>query len=368
MPDDEKDIDLVLVTGAGASRCFGAGSELMPLMADWSDALVTKLSRGGAGYLEATGLARQLPGPEFELRLGTFLREANAFSQIDRLLGPSTQFQALPPGVGQQNLEQWQQTTVHHLRAIRTMIHESLFELFGPDRIDSYAASEAYAELLNVIGLGTNDTMVLATTNYDVIGEGVLELLGRRPDWGEPPQAVRRGTEPQVQVDGLLDGLPRYTPVLHLHGRVGWYRRDDTPGVTSTGATRHQDGFGAPVVVLPDPEKVYEDVLVASMWREFEHALRRARRVLVLGHSLADAALVEVLSTSVSPAGRLAVSVLGDSQDPSEAAASATPTVDLVAERLSGAELLPIRFERTPLFDKDRWTRWATRTDELQAP
>jgi hypothetical protein len=365
MSDDSRDIDLVLVTGAGASRSFGAGGQPMPLMADWSDALVGKLSRGAIGYLEATGLARGLPGPEFELRLGRFLRDASAFTQIDRLVGPSTQFQALPPGLGQQNLEQWQQSTVHHLRAIQTLIHESLFELFGSDKIDSYAASDAYAELFDAVGMSANSTLVLATTNYDVIGEGALELLGRRPDWGEAPQAVSRGSEPPVEVEGLLDGLPRFTPVLHLHGRVGWYRRDDAAGVTSSGATRHQDGFGAPVVVLPDPEKVYEDVLVSSLWREFEQALRRARRVLVLGHSLADQALVEMLQACVAPTARLCVSVLSDDQDSSRPDPGAASVVELVSERFPEAELLPMRFERNPVLDRDHLSRWAAKAGDV---
>ena len=33
----ERDIDVVLVTGAGASRAFGVNGKPMPLMGDWSD-------------------------------------------------------------------------------------------------------------------------------------------------------------------------------------------------------------------------------------------------------------------------------------------------------------------------------------------
>jgi hypothetical protein len=44
-------------------------------------------------------------------------------------------------------------------------------------RIDPHAATEAYQELLKADGLAPSGTVVLATTNYDVIGESVLELL-----------------------------------------------------------------------------------------------------------------------------------------------------------------------------------------------
>lgn len=47
-------IDMVLVTGAGASKTFGMNGVPMPLMGDWSDHLVRKLSER-MGYKDATG-------------------------------------------------------------------------------------------------------------------------------------------------------------------------------------------------------------------------------------------------------------------------------------------------------------------------
>ena len=46
-PGRTRDIDLVMVTGAGASRDFGVNGVKLPLMGDWSDALVKKLGAVG---------------------------------------------------------------------------------------------------------------------------------------------------------------------------------------------------------------------------------------------------------------------------------------------------------------------------------
>ena len=55
---------------------------------------------------------------------------------------------------------------------------------------------------------------------------------------------------------GSLGAIGRYIPVLHLHGRVGWYRRDNW--VYAANITKHQEGLGVPIVMLPDPTKVYD--------------------------------------------------------------------------------------------------------------
>ena len=53
MPVDP--IELLLILGAGASREFGANREPMPLMADFSDAIIAKLY-SKPGFQDATGL------------------------------------------------------------------------------------------------------------------------------------------------------------------------------------------------------------------------------------------------------------------------------------------------------------------------
>jgi len=59
----ERDIELLVIVGAGASREFGAGQQQLPLMSDLSDAIVEALIMRGS-YLEATNLKKGLSGEE----------------------------------------------------------------------------------------------------------------------------------------------------------------------------------------------------------------------------------------------------------------------------------------------------------------
>ncbi|HUD38467.1 MAG TPA: hypothetical protein VMR14_16320 [Streptosporangiaceae bacterium] len=93
----ERDIDVVLVTGAGASQAFGVNDTLMSLMNDWSDHLVRKLAQRN-GYLQATGLRRGMGGEDFEARLGKFLQDVEAFRRVSDLLDPSVKFGDFGPG------------------------------------------------------------------------------------------------------------------------------------------------------------------------------------------------------------------------------------------------------------------------------
>jgi hypothetical protein len=93
----ERDIDVVMVTGAGASRAFGVNGHPMPLMNDWSDHLVRKLAQHN-GYLDATGLRNGMGSEKFEARLGKFLQDVEAFRRISDLLDPSVKFQDFGAG------------------------------------------------------------------------------------------------------------------------------------------------------------------------------------------------------------------------------------------------------------------------------
>lgn len=342
----ERDIDVVLVTGAGASRAFGVNGVPMPLMTDWADHLVGKLGVR-PGYLEATGLRKNMSGEEFEFRLGKFLQDVEAFRRVRDLLDPSVRFQDF--GAGTQIMqstgvmEQWHQQSVYHFDQITGLIRESLYELFADAAVDLDAAAKAYQGLFQSLGLGGPDSrLVYATTNYDTIGEHAIRRAGGLPDWGQPPSLEREG-EARLAVDGLLEGLPRYVPVLHLHGRVGWYRGDGR--VYAANVVKHQEGFGIPLVMLPDPEKVYDqDDVIIALWREFSAALARAKRVLVLGHSLNDQYLLRALIQNVQPLDRIAVGVLGDDQDPPQPHPSAGPVLTKIRQDLGNAAIIPIRF------------------------
>src|SRR4051794_23830748 len=101
------------------------------MMAGWSNALVKKLASGGMGYLEATGLATDLTGQEFELRLGRFLRNAAAFKESSPLVGPSVQFQSWQFPINEQALTDWHRSSCFHVDRITSLIHETLYEEFG---------------------------------------------------------------------------------------------------------------------------------------------------------------------------------------------------------------------------------------------
>ncbi|HUD38468.1 MAG TPA: hypothetical protein VMR14_16325, partial [Streptosporangiaceae bacterium] len=118
-----------------------------------------------------------------------------------------------------------------------------MYELFADAAVDLDAAARAYQGLFGSLGhAGSDSQLVYATTNYGTVGEHAISRAGRPPDWGQPP-TLEHGNLNHLVIPGLLGGLPRYVPVLHLHGRVGWFRRPDGH-VYASELTRHQADFG----------------------------------------------------------------------------------------------------------------------------
>ena len=175
MPDQKRDIDLVLVTGAGASREFGnpyqGGSPTLPLMGDWAASLLKKLITVPGGQ-ELMGLSPGLDGAEFERRLGRFLRLVEMFPDLEPIPEPSLQASGLPALQGGQ-LQQWYGQTGHLLQLCVQAVHESLYENFGWDRTLPQKATEAYRQLFQALKLSPSQSLVYATTNYDRLGEAV---------------------------------------------------------------------------------------------------------------------------------------------------------------------------------------------------
>ena len=338
----DKDIDLVLITGAGASREFGTQGTKLPLMGDWSEALIAKLGQKGPDYLEVTGLHGGMSGPEFEAQLGQFLQQVAAFPMIESIVGASINFQSLRSStIGAQGvLDNWHSQVLFQLKQIVESIRESLYDQFAEDKCDVTKATNAYRSLFEALGISGHTKLVYATTNYDLIGESVIERLGALPDWGQPARISFSGEVP-LNVSNILNGMPRYTPVLHLHGRVGWYRRIDPTGKTtstySTSVMKHQQGLGDPIVMLPNPDKIYDDELISPIWDEFKRALRRAKAVLVLGHSLNDKALVDAIISNVDRLDRVAVTALDS--------AASLDLNEKIKGLLDGVEVItPLRF------------------------
>jgi hypothetical protein len=274
-------------------------------MSQWSEKLLKALFDSGADIHDLSGLKTGMSGPEFEAALGLFLRRADAFAQV-RDIVPLT---PKVPGVSGPQIQTWYDNVASSFDRINDVIHASLIGEFHHSRLAVTEAKQAYGALLRMAGLPSGQRLVYATTNYDALGELALEELGARVDAGEPTRQYG-GHATGLNVAGLLDGIGRNTPVLHLHGKSGWYR-DKEGQVQVLDVLQHHPSQGVPVVMLPDPAKTYAgDDVLALLWAQFEEAVLTAQRVLVLGHSLHDDQLVKVLKR-IPDQTRLAITFYG---------------------------------------------------------
>jgi hypothetical protein len=259
-------------------------------MAQWSDLIVKKLFDSGVDAHDLSGLKPGMTGQDFEAALGLFLRRSEAFEQIRDLIPLTSRV----PGVSGPQTQSWYDNVASTFERVTEVIHSSLMEEFHYNRLAVSDAKEAYGRLLQMAGLPRGQRLVYATTNYDALGELALLELGARVDTGEPSR-LYGGNAMELDVAGLLEGMGRSTPVLHLHGKAGWYRNKNGL-VEVRDVQQHHPSNGTPVVMLPDPAKTYSgnDVL-ALLWAQFEEAVNNAQKVLVLGHSLHDDQLMRVL-------------------------------------------------------------------------
>jgi len=282
---------------------------------------------------ELIGLTTIERPEDFEANIGRFLAWQRSLPVAESLLElgkPTTGAYSVPPEV-----QAWFQQSATVAQQIVTVIHESLFSLFGYDRINRWNAGKAYEALLGLLDLTRNIPLAVATTNYDVGAEVGLQAAGRRTDWGEPQHF--QDAQPSLAIHGLADGWSAYrTPVLHLHGRVGWYLQEDGSVLSIDPRSIYTATLGQPGLLLPDPDKDYGELpTLNEMWNEFDKLLQGASHTLVMGHSLHDPRLVERLRT----ARNLAVSVYlpdaGD-VDPTE--------VQRVNDLLPSATVVPMTF------------------------
>lgn len=349
----DRDIDLVLVTGAGASREFGVNYTNLPLMKEWCASLLISLRRGAPGFAEAVGLSEYMSGPDFENRLGIFLAAAQAFPAIKTLVDPlGTMLAASPPathGNSNNTWESWHGQAQHQLEQVMAVIHSSLYENFGEPSYDPGLVQNAFQTLLAHLGITRTSRWVYATTNYDVIADAAIEALGAGVDDGTAQRRFQPSAERSFRVEGLVGRMGRDVPLIHLHGRIGWYSRTGVGSGTGPYALDHVRAYdpaqGVPLVMLPDPNKDPDNgnVVIGEMWLEFRHALERAKRVLVLGHSLHDDPLVGALSAH-APRPGLAVALLSAVDNPDDFDADATAVEAKLVERLPEAHRILMRF------------------------
>lgn len=324
----DRDIELVLVTGAGASRALASPSSpgtsaQFPLMVDWSSALIKKIvnapSQNSMAMRQMLPLTDEMDGPSFERALGTFIRQSQAFQVIEPLLKPSLSLINLQQQLRMQlqsrmsALEDWHHWTTAAIGELLELLNETLFEQFHIG-INEQAAEQAYGWLFQQLQVAPGSPIVYATTNYDIVGETALGRLGYLTDWGRPPQLSNPSPNSPLRVERLLHGLPRYVPVLHLHGRIGWYLRQDG-SVQDYIVQTHNKEWGTPVVMWPDDQKDETSYaatrVIDELWSQLREAFGRARKVVVLGHSLHDPFLTQALREHVPPT-RLLVTTFGN--------------------------------------------------------
>ena len=279
--------DLLLVTGAGASRNLGVGNKQLPLMADWASTLCEALDGEELGLASACRLDPDFDGPLFEKAIGEVLEWERVRPFEERFESLALEnFNGAPQGA----LRQARQRTGERLSHFRRALNRTLYSQFGQDVVDDARAELAYKNLLMQL---EEPKVTIATTNYDRSVESALLGLGHRVIngfSGRPPR--RQVFTPSALAEQRGEG----TTLLHLHGAVGWYERDGTV-ILDHPDERFDPNRGSPVVLYPDPgKKPSENAIVSELWQELEASIKQASNILVIGHSLHDDPLVEQLA------------------------------------------------------------------------
>lgn len=281
-------------------------------MADWAGDIVERLDReqpwGLAGLL---GLERHTDGEAFESRLGMFLAWERSLPTVAELsnLGEEDASGGRP-----KVFQAWLNRAKLNASTVNKVVFDSLFANFAQSRVAAHGAAQAYGTLLDLLRLPRRDiALTVATTNYDFAIEEAMSVLGMAPEWGEQAKTSFTGATPPVTIENLTQAteLGR-TPILHLHGRVGWYMKDDGQMVSVGADGVYNKDFGAPGLLLPEPQKRYDEyVPFRLMWDEFRKAIERASRILVLGHSLNDVGLRDALRPVAGSRLRVTICVAG---------------------------------------------------------
>lgn len=259
----------------------------MPLMRDWAGTLCEALDAEEPGLAQACGLDPEFDGPQFEEALGDLLIW-NRMRPLEEKFEPLAlnNFNGQP----REKLRMARKNTSDRLVKIRSAVNGTLYRQFSHVAVDDARAVAAYGSLLKQL---RKPDVAIATTNYDRSAESALLKLGYsvvNGFVGDPPG--RKIFEPA----SLAEMRGKGVTLLHLHGAVGWYERNGEV-VLDNADEDHDDSRGSPVVLYPERGKnPSENVIVAELWRELEFAVENARRVLVIGHSLHDQPLVDVLS------------------------------------------------------------------------
>jgi hypothetical protein len=327
---------LLLVSGAGASTELASDSDRpLPLMVDWAERLRAKI---GTGLSAMTGLDTAQDGAAFEETLGALFRWLESLDATERfrlMVRPNEQVDDNSPN----QLSHLLGTARAHGDRFLEMLHESLFEEFGPDRIDSNKAVTAYRGLFEALNLGDPFPagLVCATTNYDRSLEIALGAMGMGARTGFTSHAFRT---PVLDPRGL-GGFSDDAALLYLHGAVGWYRQADGSIVAMPADQGFNPTLGRPAVLYPSPNKDPEISETAALWSEFRTAVQEATHILVLGHGLNDGHLVGELASTKA---RIAITYLSAEAATAAGAEHAEGNEQRIKKLLPGATPIAARF------------------------
>jgi hypothetical protein len=246
--------------------------------------------------------------------------------------------------------------------SLRTRLHESLFDEFGPARVDEHKALEAYRRFFRRLGFAESDdpiptSLICATTNYDRSLEMALEGAGETVRTGFRGRRYRTSVLEPLDLGIFVESKPA---VLYLHGAVGWYRREDGTIISMPADQGYNASLGSPAVLYPGPDKDIAQAETVELWNAFEHALAEATHVFVLGHGLNDQHLVAALNRTEA---RVAVSYLkkpylASDDPPREGAVTAVAAGQRIQRMVPRAIPVACSFGPAPDVNKKDVIRW----------
>jgi hypothetical protein len=344
---------LLLITGAGASTELSSDENYpLPLMGDWAERLRAKL---GPGLSAMSGLEEASDnGVKFEETLGALFTWLQSLDATERFTPMARQNESVQ---GDNWDGQFLQALNHcrqHGDRIQSLLNESLFEEFGPGRIDTSKAAAAYTRLFAALGFDSPvpGGLVCATTNYDRTLEMAFEDLGIVARTGAKPHGFKT---PKLDPAGLGE-FGDAPSLLYLHGAVGWYLQEDGTIDALPADSGYKAALGKPAVLYPSLNKDPDLNVTAAIWREFRTAVGAATHILVLGHALNDDHLLRELRATNA---RIAVTYLAAKPPTSKASdASAAEAEGHIEKRMPSAVPVAARFSGNPEFDKAAVARW----------
>lgn len=394
MAKRDKPLNVLIITGAGASANLGVDDKALPMMKGWATDLVPRL-----GYAaRQLGLTEDTDGPAFEAIIGRFLNFSNSLNAImGSGLGPLMGDQhnivgQVNPTPSGGNFNNWTSAAQNNVAVLNQRIWESLWENFGRDRVDSEKADNAYGALHDLIRESSDGGapcyIAHATTNFDTAIEVAIqestrpntELLdGFTPGSGN----ARPRWAPNLLTANRLDSDGRI-PVVHLHGAVGWYYDPNNRNLILRRPS--DDGYDdrlTPALLLPDDTKRPDlfTTPLAEVWEQFIILLRQATHVFMIGHSLHDEHLVKAINeakvpTAVMSLGKATVVTPGKETStmplghPSRRPRALqwdlldNDEASRIKSKIRGASVIPGRFGEGALaadFDVDTFTKFLDR-------